>query len=93
LTPPIKRQKRNDLGKEEECDFTGEERLLAFFRYYPLVIVGAAGMKEEMMRSLGESSEITVYAPRGKKLPKKNLQELWNKLLKLASLKGKYKFR
>jgi hypothetical protein len=46
-----------------------------------------------MMRSLGESSEINVYAPKGKKLVKKGLPELWNKLLKLASLKGKYKFR
>jgi hypothetical protein len=36
--------------------------------------VGAAGMREEMMRSLGESSEINVYAPKGKKLVKKGLQ-------------------
>lgn len=45
------------------------------------------------MRSLAEKGEVAVYAPKGKKLPRKGLQELWNKLTKLAMLKGKYKFR
>lgn len=45
------------------------------------------------MRGLTERGEVAVYAPKGKKLSRKGMQELWNKLTKLAMLKGKYKFR
>jgi glutamate/tyrosine decarboxylase-like PLP-dependent enzyme len=45
------------------------------------------------MRALTERGEFSVYAPKGKKLPRKGLQELWSKLIKLAMLKGKYKYR
>lgn len=46
-----------------------------------------------MMRSLNERGEISVYSPKGKRLPRKGLAEAWGKLIKLAMLKGKYKYR
>jgi hypothetical protein len=46
-----------------------------------------------LMKSLNERGDFVPYAPKGKKLQRKGLQELWNKLIKLAQLKGKYKFR
>ena len=66
---------------------------MAYFRYYPLAIVAGCSLREEFMRSLAERGDVGVYAPKGKKLPRKGLQELWNKLIKLAMLKGKYKYR
>jgi hypothetical protein len=66
---------------------------MAYFRYYPLAVVVAAGLREELMKGLSEKGEVAAFAPRGKKLPRKGLQELWSKLTKLAMLKGKYKFR
>lgn len=47
---------------------------MAYFRYYPLAIATAAGMREELMRGLTERGEVSVYAPKGKKLPRKGLQ-------------------
>lgn len=97
-TPPPRRSKKLELskegkeGKEEECAFTAEDRLVAYFRYYPVAVVAAAGLREELMRGL-ERGEVAVVGPRGKKLPRKGVAELWGKLTKLAMLKGKYKFR
>jgi hypothetical protein len=95
-TPPPRRSKKLELskeGKEEECSFPAEERLMAYFRYYPVAVVVAAGQREELMRGLGERGEVAVVGPRGKKLPRRGVAELWAKLTKLAMLKGKYKFR
>jgi hypothetical protein len=45
------------------------------------------------MKSLLDKGEITVFIMKGKKLIRQGLQEAWNKLIKTAMLKGKYKYR
>lgn len=45
------------------------------------------------MRGLSESGSFIPYEPKGKKLSRKGVQEVWTKLIKVASLKGKYKYR
>lgn len=90
-----RRSKKLEISKEEgeECLYQMEDRLLAYYRYYPVAVVAGCGLREDLMKSLNERGDFVGYAPKGKKLQRKGLQELWNKLIKLAQLKGKYKFR
>jgi hypothetical protein len=64
---------------------------MAFFRYAPITIVYASGAKDDLMRSLADKKDFLGVGPKPKR--KKGLQPAWEKLTKLALLKGKYKYR
>jgi hypothetical protein len=55
-TVVLKKTKKLELSKEEECLFLNEDKLMAYFRYYPLAIVAGCGFREELMRGLSEKN-------------------------------------
>lgn len=64
---------------------------MAFYRYSPIALINASGVREDLMRSIADKRDFSVIGPRPKR--RKGLQPIWDKLKKLASLKGKYKYR
>jgi len=50
-------------------------------------------MRDELMKILNEKGDFQPYCLFGKKLSRKGLQTMWDRLIKLAQLKGKYKYR
>lgn len=87
-----RKNKKIELNKtEEECLFEQETSLMAFYRYAPISVIAASGTKEEFMELLADKKDFSSVGPKPKR--KKGLQPIWDKLIKLALLKGKYKYR
>lgn len=64
---------------------------MAFYRYAPISVIAASGVKEDFMELLADKKDFSSVGPKPKR--KKGLQPIWDKLIKLALLKGKYKYR
>ena len=77
--------------ESEDCLFDNEVSLMAFYRYAPITVITACGMREDFMKTLTENGDFSPLVSKLKK--KKGMQPFWEKLTKIAMLKGKYKYR
>lgn len=64
-----------------------------YFRYLPISILGAVGVREEFIKFLNDDFDFKGINPFKKTQLKKDTTEFLAKLCKLAQLKGKYKYR
>lgn len=78
-------------GETELCLFEREEELMAFFRYAPVILISSSGNRERFLKELADKGDVTGVGPKPKR--RKDLLTVWQKLTKLALLKGKYKYR